>query len=35
MKKTHNGRVIEIIPLTFDRARIVVGDGYLSYDDGW
>lgn len=35
MKKTlQDGREVEIIPLTFGRARIIIGDGY-SVDDSW
>jgi hypothetical protein len=34
-KQLSDGRVVEVIPLTFFRARIVIGDGVFSYDDGW
>jgi hypothetical protein len=35
MKRTlKDGRIVEIIPLTFGRARIIIGDGYMA-DDGW
>jgi hypothetical protein len=30
-----DGRLYSIIPLTFGRARIVVGRDRLTYDDGW
>lgn len=33
-KDLPDGRWIEVVPLTFGRARIIVTDGY-SVDDGW
>jgi hypothetical protein len=33
-KMLKDGRQVEILPLTFGRARIIIGDGYLV-DDGW
>lgn len=33
-KNAPDGREIEIVPLTFGRARIIIGDGY-NVDDGW
>ena len=27
-----DGRIVEVIPLTFGRARILIGDGYEVYD---
>lgn len=29
-----DGRYLAVTPLTFDRARVVVGRG-MSYDDSW
>lgn len=34
-KKLPDGRVVDIQPLTFGRARINIGDGVFSYDEGW
>lgn len=34
-KTLPDGRVVDIIPLTFGRARINIGDGRYTYDDGW
>jgi len=28
------GRYVAVIPLTFGRARLIVGKG-MTYDDGW
>jgi hypothetical protein len=33
-KKFMDGRIGEVIELTFGRARIIIGDG-LSVDDSW
>jgi hypothetical protein len=34
-KKTlANGQIVEIMPLTFGRARIIIGDGY-NVENGW
>jgi len=31
-----DGRVVEVIPLTFGRARLCIGPkGSLGYDDAW
>lgn len=30
-----DGRTISLIPLTFGRARLVIGRGTETYDDGW
>ena len=36
LKDLPNGRRAYVIPLTFGRARVVVGQaGSLVYDDGW
>lgn len=35
MKTFDNGRVAEIVPLTFGRARIVVGKDLYNVDDLW
>ena len=35
-KSLPDGRDVEVWPLTFGRARLVVGrELYASYDDGW
>jgi len=34
-KKTKDGRIVEIMPLTFGRARIIIGDGHTFVDNGW
>jgi hypothetical protein len=35
MQRTlQDGRVVEVIPLTFGRARIIIGDGSYVYN-GW
>lgn len=33
-KPLPDGRILEVIPLTFGRARIIVGDGCFV-EDGW
>jgi hypothetical protein len=33
-KTLSNGRIVSVIPLTFGRARVCIGDG-TGYDDGW
>jgi hypothetical protein len=33
-KTLPDGRQVDVVPLTFGRARITVGDGYLV-NDGW
>lgn len=30
-----DGRSLFVLPLTFGRARLVVGRGETVYDDGW
>ena len=30
-----DGRIGEVVPLAFGRARIAVGDGAFFYDDVW
>ncbi len=30
-----NGTIAQVIPLTFGRARIIVGDGHTYVDDSW
>jgi len=36
LKQLPDGRTVEIIPLTYGRARIVIGHpDDLSYDDAW
>jgi hypothetical protein len=36
MKKTlPDGRIAEIMPLTYGRARIIVGDGRYFVDNGY
>jgi hypothetical protein len=30
-----DGRILDLLPLTFGRARIAIGDGGLIYDDFW
>lgn len=34
-KTMPDGRIAEVIELTFGRARITIGDGATYYDDGW
>lgn len=35
VKKTDDGEVVEIVPLTFGRARITIGDGTTYVRDSW
>jgi len=30
-----DGRVIEVVALTYGRARLYIGDGTLTFTDGW
>ena len=30
-----DGRVVAVISLTYGRARVTIGRGFLGYDDGW
>lgn len=34
-KQFPDGRIAEVVPLTFGRARITVGDGRTDVDDSW
>ena len=34
VKDLPDGRRLEVVPLTYGRARIIIGDGYFV-DDSW
>jgi hypothetical protein len=35
VKVLPNLKLAEVVPLTFGRARIIVGDGHYFVEDGW
>lgn len=30
-----DGRILAVLPLTYGRARLTIGRGEATYDDGW
>lgn len=34
-KILEDGRIVCLIPLTLGRARIIIGQGWISYETGW